>query len=158
MEEIEHQQSSKPLQSKRLHRTESGSIVEVASIKDPAQSEADINIQTVVSSRNVSSVWQFAERSEDRKYAICRLCQKQISISNGSTSAIRRHLTTIHKKPDLIMKKKHKDDKHSTIDIEYKEKLDQLSTEAIINDCLPFNAFMKPGLSKLIRKMVPGEC
>ncbi|CAF1192936.1 unnamed protein product [Adineta ricciae] len=39
-----------------------------------------------------TSVWKYATRSHDKKHAICLICGTQITTSNWSTSALRRHL------------------------------------------------------------------
>ena len=44
----------------------------------------------------------------------------------------------------------------STIAKNIHNKLHQLAVEAVIRDDLPFNAFQKPGLSKLIQEASPG--
>ena len=104
-----------------------------------------------------SPVWQYAVRSEDKSYATCRLCDKRISTSNWSTSSLRRHLIQMHNKSELMLSKKHKRNVTPDAPQRVREKFHKLSVEAIIKDSLPFNAFNKPGLSRLIEEAIPGK-
>ena len=104
-----------------------------------------------------SPVWQYAVRSEDKSYATCRLCDKRISTSNWSTSSLRRHLIQMHNKSELMLSKKHKRNVTPDAPQRVREKFHKLSVEATIKDSLPFNAFNKPGLSRLIEEAIPGK-
>jgi hypothetical protein len=116
----------------------------------------DNNEQNVEKSIESSLVWKFAKRNDDKKSATCLLCGKRLSTSNWSTTSIRRHLIQAHNKTQVILRSE-KTEKASTIAATLKKKLHQLSVEAVIKDNLPFNAFMKSGLSKLIKEAVPGN-
>ncbi|CAF1426303.1 unnamed protein product, partial [Rotaria sp. Silwood1] len=111
--------------------------------------------ETVLQSPKISSVWKYAKRSRDKKYAICLLCDKHISTVNWSTTSIRRHLIEVHDTQELILSDDNKK-KTSTISQRLKEKFHKLSVKAIIKDNLPFNAFNNTGLSKLIQEAIPG--
>ena len=63
----------------------------------------------------------------------------------------------MHDKSDLVSSKKHKRNFAPDVPQRVKEKFHKLSVEAIIKDSLPFNAFNKPGLSRLIEEAVPGK-
>ena len=103
-----------------------------------------------------SSVWLYATRSDDKSYAICNLCNKRVSTSNWSTSALRRHLIQVHKKKDLFESTTGKKKHNHTMGKSQKEKLHKLSIESIIKDGLPFNTFNKKGLRKLLQEVAPG--
>lgn len=107
--------------------------------------------------RKSSTIWQYAIQSDDRSYAKCLLCNKQITTGNWSTSSVRRHLVKIHNKVELILPHVEIKRNSSIIKKEVKEKLHQLCVEAIIRGSLPFNTFYKPGLSKLMQEAVPGK-
>ena len=57
----------------------------------------------------------------------------------------------------MILKAEQGTQNSSNLKKERKEQLHRLSVEAIIRDDLPFNAFNKPGLSKLLTEAVPGN-
>ncbi|CAF3926623.1 unnamed protein product [Rotaria sp. Silwood1] len=111
--------------------------------------------ETVHKSTEVSSIWKYAKRSKNKKYAICLLCDKHISTANWSTSSVRRHLIEIHNIQEVALPDDNKN-KTSTISKRLKEKFHKLSVEAIIKDNLPFKAFEKAGLSKLLQEAIPG--
>ncbi|CAF3885577.1 unnamed protein product [Rotaria sp. Silwood1] len=106
-------------------------------------------------SNEPSNVWKYATRSRDKKFAICKICSKRISTNNWSTTCLRRHLILKHDKYELILSNE-KTEATSTISPIVKENIHKLSIEAIIKDNLPFNAFMKSGLAKLMKKALPG--
>ncbi|CAF4127105.1 unnamed protein product, partial [Rotaria sp. Silwood1] len=107
-------------------------------------------------SNEPSNVWKYATRSRDKKFAICKICSKRISTNNWSTTCLRRHLILKHDKYELILSNE-KTEATSTISPIVKENIHKLSIEAIIKDNLPFNAFMKSGLAKLMKKALPGN-
>lgn len=43
-----------------------------------------------------SNLWQYFTRCQDKKFAICRLCSKQIKTS-GNTTNLKCHLQVMHK-------------------------------------------------------------
>ncbi|CAF1308555.1 unnamed protein product [Rotaria sordida] len=110
--------------------------------------------ETVHESPKVSSIWKYAKRSKNKKYAICLLCDKHISTANWSTSSVRRHLIEIHNIQEVALPDDNKN-KTSTISKRLKAKFHKLSVEAIIKDNLPFKAFEKAGLSKLLQEAIP---
>ncbi|CAF1486168.1 unnamed protein product [Rotaria sordida] len=107
-------------------------------------------------SNEPSNVWKYATRSRDKKFAVCTICTKRISTNNWSTTCLRRHLILKHDKYELILSNE-KTETTSTISPIVKENIHKLSVEAIIKDNLPFNAFMKSGLSKLMKEALPGN-
>lgn len=117
--------------------------------------EIEIDEEDTHKSNEPSSVWKYATRAENKGMAICSLCNKHISTSNWSTTALRRHLILIHSKNDLILSKHQQ--KKLTISPELKEKYHNLSVVAIVKDNLPFNAFMKSGLSTIFKEAIPGD-
>ncbi|CAF1192848.1 unnamed protein product [Adineta ricciae] len=50
-----------------------------------------------------TSVWKYATRSHDKKHAMCLDCDAQITTSNWSTSALRRHLILKHNRLDMCL-------------------------------------------------------
>lgn len=119
--------------------------------------DIDDNESDIQDTRKSSLLWQYATRSDDRLYATCSLCNKQISTSNWSTTSIRRHLIKIHNKLELIIPSAQAKRNSSNIKNDVKEKLHQLCVEAIIRGGLPFNTFDKPGLLKLMMEAAPGK-
>ena len=139
--------------------TTTSSITIISDVVDDDNYDDDndndnIDVQQV---KEPSAIWQFAIRSNDRSYANCLLCNKRISTANWSTTSVRRHLVQVHNKTELILSNEEKRENPYKIGRELKEKLHELSVEAIIRDNLPFNAFNKLGLSKLIQEAVPGR-
>jgi hypothetical protein len=63
----------------------------------------------------------------------------------------------VHNKTELILENGQQKQHPSKINQERKEVLHKLCVEAVIRDSLSFNAFEKPGLSKLIKEAVPGK-
>lgn len=61
-----------------------------------------------------------------------------------------------HHKYELIISNKNPEITLTT-DPVVKEKIHRLSVEAIVKDNLPFNAFMKSGLKKLMKEAIPGN-
>ncbi|CAF4221076.1 unnamed protein product, partial [Rotaria sordida] len=118
------------------------------------EEEEEEEEETVHKSPKVSSIWKYAKRSKDKKYAICLLCDKYISTANWSTSSVRRHLIEIRNIEEVVLPDDNKN-KTSTISKRLKAKFHKLSVEAIIKDNLSFNAFNKNGLSKLIQEAIP---
>ena len=104
-----------------------------------------------------TSVWKYATRTPKKKHAICFDCGTQISTSNWSTSAIRRHLVLKHNRLDICLQNTSEAQQSSNVSRHLKEKLHRLCVEAIIRDSLPFNCFSKPGLSKVLKEALPGE-
>mgnify|MGYP000675205381 CR=1 FL=1 len=100
-------------------------------------------------------MWLYATRSDDKLFAICNLCNKRVTTNNWSTNALRRHLIEIHKKTDLLQSTTKKTD-NRTMARSQREKLHKLSIESIIKDGLPFSAFNKAGLKKLLEEVAPG--
>ncbi len=70
---------------------------------------------------------------------------------------LRRHLIQVHNKIELILSNEKQEQQTSKINPMLKEKFHQLSVQAIIKDNLPFNAFMKPGLAKIMKEAIPGN-
>ena len=108
-------------------------------------------------SKQSTSVWQFATRGADNTHATCRLCNKQITTTNGSTTSMRRHLVQSHDRDDLILMPTSRGKNSPRIAAGLKDKLHKLSIEAIIKDSLPFDSFTKSGLAKLLEEAVPGR-
>ncbi|CAF3363162.1 unnamed protein product [Rotaria socialis] len=119
------------------------------------ESDTDDDQSIQLGSFKVSSVWQYATRNY-KKFAQCTLCDKRISTSNWSTTYLRQHLIKKHNKTDLIIPDAQKNNKSCKVAKNVRDKLHQLAVEAVIRDGLPFNAFKKPGLSKLIEEATPG--
>ncbi|KAF9412010.1 hypothetical protein HW555_009365 [Spodoptera exigua] len=44
----------------------------------------------------LSSVWQYYSRSSDKNYAQCKLCKNVLSCGGGTTSSLRKHLSSKH--------------------------------------------------------------
>ena len=106
-------------------------------------------------SNEPSNVWKYATRSHDKKFAVCTICTKRISTNNWSTTCLRRHLILKHNKYELILSNE-KTETTSTINPIVKANIHKLSVEAIIKDNLPFNAFMKSELAKIMEEVLPG--
>ena len=112
--------------------------------------------ETVQHSYEALSVWKFAERSDDKTFAICLICDKHIKTSNWPTTTIRHHLTQVHNKTEFTPPN-NKKTMITAVNRNLKEKLHKLLITTIIKDNLPFNAFNKTGLSKLIQEAIPGN-
>ncbi|CAF4268238.1 unnamed protein product, partial [Rotaria sp. Silwood2] len=121
-------------------------------LNSDTNNDDETNVQQL---KELSNIWQYAIRNDNKSFATCLLCDKQISTSNWSTSSVRRHLIQVHDKTELILSDEERKKKSSNIRQDLKEKLHNLCVEAIIRDSLPFKAFNKPGLSKLLQEAVP---
>ena len=142
-----------PNRKKKIQKNLKSTTISTINFEDDTN---DTDEENVHQSNEPSSVWQYATRSDDKKFSICTLCNKRISTSNWSTTCLRRHLIQVHDKTELILINE-KSEQTSTINPTIKEKFHRLSVEAIIKDNLPFNAFMKSGLSKIMKEAIPGN-
>lgn len=109
------------------------------------------------SDKKVSSVWKYASRTEDKTFATSKLCGKKLSTSSWSMTSLRRHLVQVHNLVELDVGATTKTNDSLTVTQSVRQKLNQLCIEAIVKDNLSFNAFQKPGLSKLLKLGILGE-
>ena len=102
----------------------------------------------------VSKVWLYAKKSDDGQKASCLLCDFICSCDAHSTSTIRRHLITKHKKSDLI--KEPSSPTKAAVSEVLRKQLHQLCYYAIIKDSRSFSDFNKIGIKTLFEKICPG--
>lgn len=112
------------------------------------------NTPIIVGRSLVSKVWLYAKKSDDGQKAACSLCDFTCSCDDHSTSTIRRHLISKHKKTDLI--KEPPSPKKVTISEALRKELHKLCYFAIIKDSRSFNDFNKTGIKALFNKLCPG--
>lgn len=146
-----------------LNETDEGVVNDSdGSLVQPEESSTDVDTSTDSLPRSKSNVWNHAHRDpKDPGWAICDLCPafpvpKRISIKGGATSTLRKHLIKAHKKDDLSLIPR--DDKRcEKLTIAERDKLHQLLINAIIVDGRCFSDFRKPGFSRFLDYIMPGE-
>ncbi|CAF1176070.1 unnamed protein product [Adineta ricciae] len=111
--------------------------------------------QVVISRRLTSKVWLYATKLDATAQAACDLCEFKCSCHSHSTSTIRQHLISKHKKTDLIVKSSSRSSK-SKISEALKNELHQLCYSAIVKDSRSFNDLNKTGIKALLNKLCPG--
>lgn len=116
--------------------------------------QASSNHSIIVGRSLVSKVWLYAKKADDGQKAFCSLCDFTCSCDDHSTSTIRRHLISKHKKTDLIMEPSNST--KVTVSEPLRKELHQLCYYAIIKDSRSFNDFNKVGIKALLEKLCPG--
>jgi hypothetical protein len=111
-----------------------------------------------------SAVWQYFKRVQiDGVYrAQCLIdqCPATLSIPNGSTSSLFKHLRNIHK---IITLKKNSNGRIvrgrvvPKLTKAKKKKLDHLALAAIVKDGRSFNDFHKSGIKQFLDVAIPGK-
>lgn len=117
-----------------------------------AGNETDDPHQTPL--RKESTVWQFAERTENNDVAKCKLRQMLIKTANWSTTGLRKHLSQVHKLPTM---EPNAPQAKSEMSSSTKAELHNLAVTAIIKDGRSFNDFRRPGLLNFLVKAAPGN-
>ena len=108
-----------------------------------------------------SNVWKYAYRDRDTPgWAICKIClvfpnPKRLSIREGSTSALRKHLVNVHNKTELDTVAK--TGRHQVVSLSTSEqdRLHQLLIDAVVIDGRSFSNVRKPEFSRFLSKVVP---
>ena len=115
----------------------------------------DLTARTLIQSLQV---WQYTVHCSNSRFSICCLCpnDKEISISNESTSTLGKHLITKHQLHELALPSKKRKRVTSSFDNNKKENLHDLFIKCIIRDGTPFNDLQKPGLKLVLLQFIPG--
>jgi hypothetical protein len=157
--------STQPSNNNTLISTVSHSNVLVSTSDDDSNStnlyantvnKTSLSKDVINNRTTLSQVWLYAKKSDDSKTAACQLCDYVCSCSSHSTSTIRHHLITKHKKTDLVL---NLSSNHSTSNLpkKLKKELKQLCYYAIIKDSRSFNDLNKDGIRALFHKLCPGK-
>jgi hypothetical protein len=110
-----------------------------------------------------SNVWKYAYRDHDTPgWAICKICPifpnpKRLSIKEGSTSTLRKHLANVHNKTELESVAKMDRRQVVSLSPSERDRLHQLLIDAVVIGGRSFSDFRKPGLSRFLNEIVPGR-
>ncbi|CAF1297516.1 unnamed protein product [Didymodactylos carnosus] len=126
-------------------------------------SSATENDSKYVSAMRKADVWEFATYNEQTGKGDCKFCPQSISLSEGSTSALRKHLRRKHKKllptenenvqPKIDRTLKGKKNENACLSIK-SPVLDNAVVAAIIKDHRSFNDFNREGMKIFVKAAV----
>ena len=127
------------------------------------QQDSQSNAPVPPTVRVQSNVWKYAHRDRDTPgWAICKLCPtfpnpKRISVKEGTTSALRKHLVNVHNKTELKSVPKTTRRPISSLSPSERDRLHQLLIDAVVIDGRSFSDFRKPRFSRFLDEIFPGR-
>jgi hypothetical protein len=101
-----------------------------------------------------SEVWDHATKLHNGK-AKCHKCNREISYKDHPTTGLRQHLQRCLNISKFISSARHSS--KSTINNDVKKKLNELVYKCIIEDGRSFGDLRKPGMSRFIEEIIPGN-
>ena len=162
----ESEATSQPRKRRRLQPSEQNRTTEEernGSDDSNGQQNQQSDVVSAAKVRVPSIVWKYAHRDCDNPgWAVCKLCPtfplpKRLSVKDGTTSALRKHLINVHKKEELEPVAKKSQRSISNILPNERDRLHQLLIDAVVVDGRTFSDIRKPGISRFLDEVIPGR-